>query len=313
MKEEARLFGKTNSLVGILTSPDGLAATPDVPAVLFLNAGLIHRIGPSRIYVKIARQLAAAGFPVLRFDLSGIGDSKPRQDNMPFEKSAVDDAQQAMDFLTKELGVTSFVLMGHCAGAFNSFATASADSRVRGAVLINPEGANDDWSDFDRKRKTSRYYEGYYSRSALTSRDRWVKLLTGRASYSSIIRNVAVNIIWNRISTVAFRLRKRFVSNPEADKQTQDTVAALRGIVVRGGLILFVYSEGSTGFMRVQGLFNHELQDLNAAGKVKLEIIPKADHIFTLMTMQDDLAEAIGNWMNTTIRQSKPAADSVMA
>ncbi len=274
---------------------------------------MIHRIGPNRIYVKLARQLAAAGFPALRFDLSGVGDSKPRQDNMPFEKSAVDDVRQAMDFLTKELGVTSFVLMGHCAGAFNSFATASVDNRVIGAVMINPEGANDDWSDFDRKRKTSRYYEGYYSKSALTSRDRWVKLLTGKASYSSIIRNIAVNIVWNRISTAAFRLRKRFAPDPAADKQTQDVVTALRAIAARGGLILFVYSEGSTGFLRVQGIFSHQLQDLNAAGKVKLEIIPKADHIFTLMTMQEDLGKVIGNWMDTTIRQAKTASDSVMA
>lgn len=308
MKEEARLFGKNNSLVGVITYPDESLRKPTFPAIIFLNAGLIHHIGPNRLYVKLARRLAAAGFPVLRFDLSGIGDSKPRQDNLPFEKSAVDDVQQAMDDLTKKLGVTSFVLMGHCAGAFNSFSTASVDPRVTGAVMINPEGANDDWSDFDRKRKVSRYYQGYYSRDALTSRERWVKLLTGRASYGSIIRNVAVNIVWNRISTTFFRFRKKLATRGADDKAMQAAMTTLRTITGRGGSILFVYSEGSTGFMRVQHIFEGDLKDLNAAGKVKLAVIPEADHVFTLASMQTRLTNAITEWMGSTLTQPGKAS-----
>ena len=40
------------------------------------NAGLIYRIGPRRFSVKLARALAEAGIPTLRFDLAGVGDSK---------------------------------------------------------------------------------------------------------------------------------------------------------------------------------------------------------------------------------------------
>lgn len=302
MKEESRLFGKFQSLVGIVTYPD--TGKTDRPGVIFLNAGLIHRIGPNRVYVKLARQLAAVGFPVMRFDLSGIGDSKPRQDNMPFEKSAVDDVRQAMDFMTQQTGAKSFVLMGHCAGAFNSFSTASADERVVGAVLINPEGANDDWSDFDRKRKVSRYYESYYSPANLASGEKWKKFFTGKASYSSIFRNLFVNIIWNRISTVVFRFRKQMAGNAEEDKAMAAAMTSLRGIAGRGAHTLFVYSEGSTGFLRVQRIFTHELQDLSASGQVKLEIIPNADHVFTLSSMQQSLAKAVGDWMNATMSKA---------
>ncbi len=88
MKEHALLLGKDRSLVGILTE-NGDADFPgknELTGVLLLNAGLIHHIGPSRIYVKIARMLASMGFIVLRFDFSGIGDSGPRKDKLPVDR-----------------------------------------------------------------------------------------------------------------------------------------------------------------------------------------------------------------------------------
>jgi len=89
MREEAVLFGKTRSLVGIITDPHTVVNAHNHPAIVLLNAGVLHRVGPNRLYVKIARKLASAGFVVLRFDLSGIGDSKARRDNLPlsFERA----------------------------------------------------------------------------------------------------------------------------------------------------------------------------------------------------------------------------------
>ncbi|MCH8830022.1 MAG: DUF1549 domain-containing protein, partial [Planctomycetes bacterium] len=99
MKEEAVLFGKTGSLVGIVSDPSDSDSGKNLPAVILLNSGLIHRVGPNRVYVKIARRLAAEGFVAFRFDFSSIGDSLVRYDNLSFEKSAVDEVQDAMDFL----------------------------------------------------------------------------------------------------------------------------------------------------------------------------------------------------------------------
>lgn len=72
MREETCVFGSANPLVGIITHPE---IDVGLPTVILLNAGLIHRIGPNRVYVRLARHLAGLGFQVLRFDLSGIGDS----------------------------------------------------------------------------------------------------------------------------------------------------------------------------------------------------------------------------------------------
>ena len=73
--EEPVLLGKSGSLAGIITDPPAHAREASRPAVILLNAGLVHRVGPGRLYVRLSRRLAAHGFVVVRFDLSGIGDS----------------------------------------------------------------------------------------------------------------------------------------------------------------------------------------------------------------------------------------------
>jgi len=75
LRERAVTFGGERRLFGILTSPPPGAKRTDLPAIIMLNAGSIHRIGAHRLYVPMARRWAALGFQVLRVDLSGIGDS----------------------------------------------------------------------------------------------------------------------------------------------------------------------------------------------------------------------------------------------
>ena len=69
MTEEAVLFGTTQSLVGILSQPPREEAPRGLPAVILLNAGIVHRVGPNRLYVRMARELAAGvpGLPVRLF------------------------------------------------------------------------------------------------------------------------------------------------------------------------------------------------------------------------------------------------------
>src|SRR4030095_13226651 len=111
MREEILLLGKTKSLVGIITDPPEAKRSNELPGIILLNAGIIHRVGPNRIHVKIARTLAPMGFVVLRFDFSGIGDSKVRDDNLPFEESGVRETQETMDYLSATRGIKRFYLI----------------------------------------------------------------------------------------------------------------------------------------------------------------------------------------------------------
>ncbi len=102
-----------------------------------MNAGVIHRIGPHRLNVKIARALAATGIATLRFDLSGVGDSPAAVGGANFVEQAVLDLQAAMDHLEGRLGVNRFVVFGLCSGAVNSYHLALRDQRVVGALMFD--------------------------------------------------------------------------------------------------------------------------------------------------------------------------------
>jgi len=295
MHEEAVRLGHHDNLTGVVTLPDQAV---NAPALILLNAGMIHHVGPSRLYVRLARQMAQHGFTALRFDFSGIGDSGARVDNLPIEQAVVDDVQQAMNFLTEHSGIARFILIGHCAGAWASLLTASVDNRVCGTVVMNPDGGGDDWVEYDRQRKVSRFYEQYYSREALTNPERWKKLLTGKADYGSITRNVVQNIFLNRLSTAAFKIRHKLDRGQEPERPETSLLLnqMMQGFIQHQTQLLLLFSEGSSAIEHIHTVLGRELDTLMQSGAGTEVIVSNADHTFTLLAGQYTAINHIENW-----------------
>ena len=136
MNETTFHFGPDAGLVGTLSSAAEAAAMPTFGAILF-NAGVVPRIGPNRLNVRIARALAQDGIPTLRFDLSGRGDSAPARGMASFEEQAVADMRAAMDVMTQRTGARRFLLMGICSGAECAYHAALADERIVAISLMD--------------------------------------------------------------------------------------------------------------------------------------------------------------------------------
>jgi pimeloyl-ACP methyl ester carboxylesterase len=132
--ERAVSFGLNGCLIGIVTEPAHPAA--DLPKLVAINGGILPRSGRARIYVTLSRRLASLGYSVLRFDMSGIGDSLSRGDGLPPIDAAIQDIKDALDWFVGNDG--QVVLMGLCDGANFAAHRASIDPRVVGAVLIDP-------------------------------------------------------------------------------------------------------------------------------------------------------------------------------
>ncbi|MFT3954888.1 MAG: alpha/beta hydrolase [Piscinibacter sp.] len=132
MLELAVSFGPGKHLSGTLALPDELGGRP--VGFIMLNAGVIHRIGPHRFNVRLARALADQGWPSLRFDLAGQGDSDNAPQVQAFERQIVADLRAAMDHLGRTAGVERFVIAGICSGAHRGLAVAQEDERVIGLV-----------------------------------------------------------------------------------------------------------------------------------------------------------------------------------
>ncbi len=137
VREQPVLLGTWQSMVGVVSTVSADAVPRERPAVVILNSGVIHRVGANRMHVYLARALALRGHTVLRFDLSGIGDSEPRRDALaPFD-AALADIHEALDHLEQTRGVREVVLIGLCSGANHALLYAASDARVVGVALLD--------------------------------------------------------------------------------------------------------------------------------------------------------------------------------
>ena len=102
--------------------------------VLVVVGGPQYRVGSHRQFVLLARDLAAAGVPVLRFDCRGMGDAEgefPGFEDLDADLAAAIDA-----FFTQVPSLREVVIWGLCDAASAALFYAGSDARVRGLVLL---------------------------------------------------------------------------------------------------------------------------------------------------------------------------------
>ena len=259
MNERTCSFGPGDCLAGVLTEPSPDRARPGAPGVLLWNVGFGQRIGPFRIFVDLARRLATEGFTVLRFDLSGLGDSGVRRDTVADLERAVLDLREAMAFLAAHQGIGSFTVVGFCSGVDAAHAVALEDSRVVGMVHL--EGYVYPTTGHHLRRPLR-----------LLERERWARYLSRRLAWL-LRRNRWAPLEPERPEQVYLRdypARERFVSE-------------LRRLCARRARLLFVYTGRDSrynGRDQFFEMFGREFQ-----GLLEVEYYQPADH--SLFRVQD--------------------------
>lgn len=126
-------------LFGILSEP---TRRRPGPVVVLVDEGNTPHIGQSRLWVELGRHWSSLGFEVLRFDLSGNGDSQARPGQMPhgvLDPEAIEDVLAAAEFVSPD-DRRNVVLVGLCSGAYEAM-EAALILRPRGLLLINPYNA----------------------------------------------------------------------------------------------------------------------------------------------------------------------------
>lgn len=277
MHEQAAYFGPDNGLLGIYSTPTELRA--DAPGVILLNAGLLHRVGPNRLYVDIARHLSARGYPCLRFDMSGVGDSELRGGGLLYVERAVEDVIEAMDDMSDRLGCREFVLVGLCTGAFNAFRAAVRDDRVGGAVLL-------DGYSYPTWRSRIRHY-----RSRIFELDRWLAYLRRRLGIGG---NDGEPL---RDDLVVF----------ENEVVPRDRFGAeLKGLIERDARLLMVYTRlGPLAFNYARQMHD-AFPELDFERGVDVVYYPDADHTFTFPGNRDALITELAEWVSRYFPVAEP-------
>lgn len=182
--EEATFFVCAgHSLLGIFSRPKAVADT----GVIVLVGGPQYRVGSHRQFVLLSRTLASAGYPVLRFDYRGMGDSEGEARGFQEVSGDIEAAIDAMQNLMPS--VKNVILWGLCDGASAAllYCQETHDPRVTGLCLLNP------W--VRSEASLARTQVKHYYRQRLMQKAFWSKLLHGGVAFQAVaglLRNVHV-------------------------------------------------------------------------------------------------------------------------
>jgi len=107
--------------------------------VVLLNTAAEPSSSMGRLWVSVSHAVASAGRPVLRVDLSGLGDSPTRPGQpagVTYQAEAIDDIVDVAHWLAPE-DVSSVALVGICSGGYNAL-EAGLRLHSRQVFTINP-------------------------------------------------------------------------------------------------------------------------------------------------------------------------------
>ncbi len=287
MKEEAVVFGTNTDLVGVITNPK--ERNDELPAFVFLNAGMTHRIGPSRLHVRFARELSEIGHTVIRFDFSGLGDSSRRTDDLPIAESVVRETREAMDLLEKKCKIKRFILIGICSGATISYLTSKHDDRVAGVVLINAQshlhGMDTALGEYLREQTFAKHAWRIALRSSFR-RKNFRKAIGGQLNPIRIMK-----MMLGLPMSILFGNREQGSS-----AKAHDALADLKSVLERGVKVYHLYSEGDEGLDYFNLMLSPAQQATCNQGNSRLSIMLGANHVFTVLWSQDELLKDVMNW-----------------
>ena len=265
-------------LLGILHT----VYSPANVGVVVVVGGPQYRVGSHRQFVLMARRIAAAGFPVLRFDYRGMGDA---EGEMRTFVNVDEDIRAAIDCLTGEVAsVNEVVLIGLCDAASASLMYSPSDKRVSGLILLNP------WVRTVTGR--ARTYLRHYYVSRILQKSFWRKVFSGDwgmtqslSGFRDSIRNAAP-------------VQGGHDDQPTASSE-QFLVPMLRGLENFKGKMLILISGRDLTAKEFIDLCSFDRRWKKAIGQpiVSLKHFPNADHT---MSERDDLyaaSDACISWL----------------
>ncbi|MEP7049209.1 MAG: alpha/beta fold hydrolase [Pseudomonadota bacterium] len=277
LRERAVRFGPRQGLAGILSTPRD--ARLNGPCVVIVNAGIVHHVGPNRLYVDLARTLASEGYSVLRFDLSGLGDSDAASGGASLSRAALSDISAALDFLEQTRGGTSFIMCGLCSGANHSMLTTFSDTRVVGALLIDPTVA--------RSRRSRVLHLSRRFLHAAT----WGALIT--------LRHPMLPRALSRQRRMALaQASQDYAERQEITQVTAEQIrVAFEQVIARGVQLMLVFTGGVNHVYNYRDQLFDLMPGLDFRHQLRLEFMPETDHTISDNESRAKLLRAVGDWM----------------
>lgn len=299
-------------LFGILEKPDHVESDT---TVLLLSPGIKMRVGPHRLYNKLARVLVDSGVNVFRFDFYGLGDSEGDIEesvlvnvyNSIQDGRYVNDTIDAMDWLENNQNQTQFILGGLCGGAITGLLAGCDDQRVTGLLalgLINVfEGGEDNFSKFVTEGHLSSLKEGYVKK--LTDWESWKRLLSFKSDYRVIFKILA-KPFRKMLNSAKNNIKQTDESDMSLPKELEGSNANPKFApaffkMLRGSRNMLLIFSGADRLLwefeeKFESLYKSRLEPYKA--QYEVITIQQANHILALKEWEDEMHNHVRDWMN---------------
>ncbi len=268
---ETPTFVGPAGLFGVLTEAVGRRHAG--PTMLFLNVGTEHGIGPSRLWVDLARTWALAGIRSFRLDLSGLGDSPTRQpDQARFvvrAPEAFDDVADAAKAISPH-DPSDVVLIGLCSSAYQSI-DSTLGLQTRGILAINPVLS------FEPPELASGLQLDPRRQCAMP-RSAVVRVFHGQGRLAPL-RARFPNLAWS-VRTLASPRRR--------------SASWLRRLVRQGTHVVLICGEDDARPIRA-GASPRLLGSLGRSGRFHFDVIEELDHSLLISSQRAAVAELMTN------------------
>jgi len=275
-------------LYGILSLPEKIVSR----GVLIVVGGPQYRVGSHRQFTLLARELAAHGVPVMRFDYRGMGDSEGDARN--FENIDAD-LCCAIDQFFKEAGsLKEVIIWGLCDAASAALFYAYKDQRVTGLLLLNP------WVRTDEGIAKAHLRHYYVDR--FLSPELWKKIWYGHFNFTKAVQS------FSGIIRAALGGKKEATTTTLKGKDLNDSrhidslpERMLEGLKRFEGKVLFITSGNDLTALEFTDLVksSSKWQKIFGSPNVKHFEIPEADHTFSTHKWSEQVASWTREWIKS--------------
>lgn len=265
----------SSEMLGVLHIPERVDF--DV-GILVVVGGPQYRVGSHRQFVLMARALAAAGFPVFRFDCRGMGDSGG--ESRGFDGIG-DDIRAASDcFLASVAGLRRIVLWGLCDGASAILMSCAGSPHNAGLVLANP------WV-HSASGEAQAVLKQYYG-ARLLQRGFWIKVFSAR-----------FNLLKSVSDFVRAVFRARMQGGPVTGQSGGFVARMLEGLVAFNGPVLVLISGRDLTAQEFVGLCERNRHWQQAMSREGIEVyrMAEADHTFSTSASLEQASRRTVDWL----------------
>lgn len=288
LKESFVRYGDDARGFAILTEP-ARTARQELPVIVFANSGATHRVGPSRLYVLLSRELAHLGFRCLRFDIPGLGDSiidDCEEENKEYIEQSSVVVRQALESFGAGYKGNKYIITGLCSGGYFSFHAALdlEDVNVVESMMINPLTFY--WykgMEFDTSPTKNFGYWNWYKK-AIQDPGSWLKFFRGGADYATLF-----DTIKNRIKIVVKAKLNSLYPHDDAPNDLNIDLIKLSDKTH----LSFVLSRSDPGYDILMTSAGKVAKKLIKEGMIDIHFIEDADHTFSKYKPRCDVVNVV--------------------